>query len=269
MKELFEFLVFILSGLGRILKFLLFKLGLWVPLAFSTVFLVVIAITQTPFESIASLFWFGVILTALLSFVATIGIAIDRKSKKRAEKRSTQSAVQPKEGDAQPTAPMPQYAPYGYPYPAYPYPPYPPQGVQPATYPAEGVGYAPQNQPVQQPTAGDRPTFTSESNESATQQQGGYEGFSRRSRFSEGFSAESYACPQGKPPEEFNDYSFGARDRARFDEVTRTAPPQEETPKIFRTRKDPSVLIYDYSNRVEFYRQTPTGLQFLYKEDKK
>ncbi|MBR2988542.1 MAG: hypothetical protein IKC64_02320 [Clostridia bacterium] len=271
MKELYEFIIFILGGLGKILKFLLFKIGLWVPLLFSTLFLVVIAITQTPFEGIASLFWFGVILTTILSVVGTIGIAIGRGKKKRAEKRSAQSAVKPNDGEEQSTPPAPQYAPYGYGYPGYPPYPYPPQvAQQPAPYPVgNATGYPPQPQTQsEQPAQTDRPTFTSESNEPSPAEQSSTEGFSRRARFSEGFSAESYACPQGRPPESFNDYSFGARDRARFDEATRTSQPQAESPKIFRTRKDPSILIYDYSNRIEFYRQTPSGLQFLYKEDK-
>lgn len=278
MKEFGEFIIFILGGLGKFLKIVLFKIGMWVPLVFSTLFLVVIAITKTPFETVAGLFWFGVILTALLSLVATIGFAIARGKKKKEDARSTQSAVKPK-NDEQPTPPpVPPYA-YGYGYPVPPaympyqppaqgYPPYPQQPPQP-----QDNGYAPPpQQPQQSQPAPDQPTFTAPERPSfapTESERPSFDGFTRRARFDEGFSAESYSCPQGRPPESerpsFDGYSPRrplGDDRATFGDT------QTEKPKIFKTRKDPSILIYDYSNRVEFYRQTPTGLQFLYKEMK-
>ena len=33
----------------------------------------------------------------------------------------------------------------------------------------------------------------------------------------------------------------------------------EEKPMIFRTRMDSTLLIYEYSDRLEFYRKTPDG----------
>ena len=298
MKELYNFIIFILGGLGKFLKIVLFKLGLWVPLVFSTLFLIVIAITKTPFESVAGLFWFGVILTALLSLVATVGFAIARGRKKKQDSRSTQSAVKPKD-DEQAPSPAPQYAPYpgGYAVPnAYAVPPAFMPGYQPpypqapqnsgAVYPQaqqngmayqqpqqtaqEQSGYIPQQQtpPIQRPTYQAPESVGFNSSES---DRPNFDGFTRRARFDEGFSAEEYACPQGRPPESFEGFSASPR-RARISDEGISgfgfnAEPVE-TPRIFKTRKDPDILIYDYSDRVEFYRKTQSGLQFLYKEMK-
>lgn len=38
--------------------------------------------------------------------------------------------------------------------------------------------------------------------------------------------------------------------------------PYAETPKIYRTRTDPDVLIYEYNDRLDYYRKTPDGPVF-------
>ena len=92
-KEFGEFLAFIFKGLGKLLLWLLVRLGLWVPLAFSVLFFLVLAITGTEYASVSGLFVFGLIVTTVLSLVATIAFAVKRKMKKLPENRNTQKQV--------------------------------------------------------------------------------------------------------------------------------------------------------------------------------
>lgn len=41
-----------------------------------------------------------------------------------------------------------------------------------------------------------------------------------------------------------------------------------EKPRIFRTRMDESMLIYEYTDRLEFYKNTPGGLVLMSSEYK-
>ena len=87
-KEFGEFLAFIFKGLGKLLLWLLVRLGLWVPLAFSVLFFLVIAITGTEYASVSGLFVFGLIVTTVLSVVATVVFTIKHKIKKLPENRA-------------------------------------------------------------------------------------------------------------------------------------------------------------------------------------
>ncbi len=79
--------------------------------------------------------------------------------------------------------------------------------------------------------------------------------FSRRDR---GFSDDRDFSRDDFPGSSARD--FGRNDRGNTDDVTasfpRTAP---EKPAIFRTRMDPNMLIYEYSDRLEFYKVTASG----------
>ena len=165
----------------------------------------------------------------------------------------------------------PYYAPYPPGYPPQPYAPYPQAQPQPVQ-----SGYQ-----MQQPTINGyqseqaenvQATFTTP--HKTEQSESSFESFTRRSRFGdEGFSAESYSCPQGKPPGYNGEFANMRANRSmRFGEERVSGFGVEEqsvvAPKIFRTRKDPSILVYDYPDRVEFYRKTANGLTFLYKENK-
>ncbi len=61
--------------------------------------------------------------------------------------------------------------------------------------------------------------------------------------------------------------SFLGGDRRRFSEEA--TPEMPEQPKIFRTRMNPDMLIYEYSDRLEFYKKTSAGLVLLSSEAKK
>ena len=46
-------------------------------------------------------------------------------------------------------------------------------------------------------------------------------------------------------------------------EYSRERPVADEQPKIFRLRDEPDVLVYEYSDRLDYYRRTAQGNEFL------
>ena len=50
--------------------------------------------------------------------------------------------------------------------------------------------------------------------------------------------------------------------------VTKGGYNPNEMPRIFATRKDPTVFIYEYSNRLDFYKRTRSGMIYMYSEYK-
>ncbi|MBO5215935.1 MAG: hypothetical protein J6B79_07085 [Clostridia bacterium] len=324
-KEFGEFLAFIFKGLGKLLLWLLVRLGLWVPLAFSVLFFLVLAITGTEYASVSGLFVFGLIVTTVLSLVATIAFAVKRKMKKLPENRNTQKQVVSKDkakfvdkteempvvdnSDGEVNAQVQSYAPPVQPYPivqgvppqsvtptqsaftvgGYPYAGqynFQPYNVPPQPYNAQPynappyVPPQPYSQAQYQQTGTNVPNgFTSQS----ANNDGGFsrDGMSARDNFSrdnggfsrdnggfgrDNFSRDSFGRNRDLPSRDsFSRDGFNREDSSRSQ--LRITP--DEQPKIYRTRKDESVLIYEYSDRVEFYRKTASGLTFLYSEKKR
>ncbi len=50
--------------------------------------------------------------------------------------------------------------------------------------------------------------------------------------------------------------------------VTKGGYNPEEMPRIFATRKDPTVYIYEYKSRLDFYKRTRMGMIYMYSEYK-
>jgi hypothetical protein len=268
---------------------------------------------------------FGLIVTTVLSLVATIAFTIKHKIKKLPENRNTQKQLVAKDKakfvDKTEETPvtaqndvveqnqqMPQQQPYV--APAQPYPNI--QGFQPAQnvtpiqpaftvggYPYAGqYNFQPYNaQPYNQPSQSyaQQQTNTNVPGGFANQpnvNDGGFNrdngltardfsrdngGFSRDnngfSRDNSGFSRDNNGFGRDNNGFSRDNNGFG-RDNNGFsrDDISsrsqfRITP--DEQPRIYRTRKDESVLVYEYSDRVEFYRKTPSGLTFLYSEKKR
>lgn len=77
LKEAGEFLAFIFGNLFKGIWFLIRKAGFWVPLAFTALFFIIIAITRTPFASLRGIFIAGLIVTAVIG--VALGIATNAK----------------------------------------------------------------------------------------------------------------------------------------------------------------------------------------------
>lgn len=77
-------------GLLKILKFLLLRLGLWVPVAYSLLFVIVTAVTRTSFSAVWGVYVFGLCVTCVFAVaVACLGFMHRADRKSSAAKRSS------------------------------------------------------------------------------------------------------------------------------------------------------------------------------------
>ncbi len=88
-------------------------------------------------------------------------------------------------------------------------------------------------------------------------------------RFDDGFTRFDADAPLGEDRRRFSSDRdvFSTSNRDRFDGNFMTDG-ETEQPKIFRTRMDPNLLIYEYSDRLEFYEITSAGLVLRSSEPK-
>lgn len=83
MKVAGSFFGWLGRGFLKILKFLLFKLGLWVPAAYSLLFVIVTAVTRTSFSSVWGVYVFGLCVTCVFAVALACLTFIHRADKKK------------------------------------------------------------------------------------------------------------------------------------------------------------------------------------------
>lgn len=327
-----SFLLKLITGLLKGVAWVLVKTGLWVPAAYSLLFLLVALVTGTKLSSVGGVYWVGLIVTTVFAVLVTVMTKISAWRKKRDARGAAEGSpspapvkrdnrvklveapetVQPlvngEEGAAQPqpvqpqpivqstaqyaqpqSAGQPQFTPYLPPNPPMPQPPVQPepaaQPYYPQQYPQQAYSpyVAPQNisAPTPQPEAipdgyaafgrrisPDEPT-------AQNRDFGSEFGFERRrsldSAFGEGASDTEFSARRfdadaptesrfEAPPFSGRRYDDTIRENA-FSRTNEAFTPlrRDEQPRIFRTRMDPNLLIYEYSDRLDFYEITPSG----------
>jgi len=84
--------------------------------------------------------------------------------------------------------------------------------------------------------------------------------FEREVNYAEGYSQNySQDDAQDYTPPSFQDSSSV---------VTKGGYNPSEMPRIFATRKDPTIFIYEYSKRLDFYKRTRSGMIYMYSTHK-
>lgn len=71
MNSVLSFLSLLGKGLFSVIKWLLFKLGLWVPAVFSVLFWLVVLVTGTEFSDVVGVYIFGLCATVLFAVAIT------------------------------------------------------------------------------------------------------------------------------------------------------------------------------------------------------
>ncbi len=337
----------------RILKFLLFKLWLWVPVAYSLLFVIVVAVTRTAFSSVWGIYVIGLCVTLVLAIAFACTNFARRIGKNKVEKgRSSSYAKEMNtnrdkaqfiagvDGDNS-TPTITRSAPQDQPQSQQPQ-----QSQQPNNQPYAQQPY--NQQQSQQPQNGNfgNNTNGSETSTSATSQFYGYNidrgpqrheytggdpgffsyyperdaannrntdsfvnndfsrnngsnGFGRdgfNSSSDNGFNRDGFnsSSDSGFSRDGFNsssdngfnrdggsDFSRSGFDGSGFGDFSRQSYSRgsggdsivfpsavPEKPAIFRTRMDPNMLIYEYSDRLEFYKITDNGPILLSSEYK-
>ena len=87
MKALVSFLSFLGRGAVKLIAWLLFKLGLWVPAVFSLLFVLVVLVTGTSFKDVLSIYLFCLIATVIFAIAVNVLLFFRRIDKRAAEKK--------------------------------------------------------------------------------------------------------------------------------------------------------------------------------------
>ena len=300
MKALVSFLSFLGRGAAKLIAWLLFKLGLWVPAVFSLLFVLVVLVTGTSFKDVLSIYLFCLIATVIFAIAVNVLLFFRRIDKRAAEKKRATAFIsdtKPSEDkkvafvegandtdvriqSAEPTQKSdftggkPEDKPL-----------FPADNVNPdLNRSANNGGFYPSNTAngaggnnYYNPNTDNRPAanggyYTPNTANGAvgnnyynpnTDNRNTDKGRYYTAEVKDGGDAAStngflpYNVPLNHEEDErrFSDESRG--DSLYGNDSFRIHA--EEKPMIFRTRMDSTLLIYEYSDRLEFYRKTLDG----------
>lgn len=224
------------SGISKLIKILFFRLGLWVPIAYSLLFLLVMLVTKTPLSSVSALFWIGLIVSLVFGVSSAILFKI-KKIERSGEKKERTRYIAPSQPGKEETGFSDRVARSnsvvreGAPAPT-------------RLFPTNAEIEAEEERRYEEP---DR-TVDEFIRPKAERQY-----LSERNGFSdELLERESFVSRRQDEPIE---RTFDRR--------------EQEQPRIFRTRMDENMLIYEYSDRLEFYRSDGGILKRLSTEYKR
>ena len=300
MKALVSFLSFLGRGAAKLIAWLLFKLGLWVPAVFSLLFVLVVLVTGTSFKDVLSIYLFCLIATVIFAIAVNVLLFFRRIDKRAAEKKratafisdtkpsedkkvafveganDTDVRIQPAEPTQKSdfTGGKPEDKPL-----------FPTDNVNPdLNRPAANGGYYPSNTAngaggnnYYNPNTDNRPAANGGYYTPNTANGAGGDRYypsdtdNRNTDKGRYYTAEVKDGGDAASTNGFLPYNVPLRheeDERRFSDESRGDSlygnnsfriHAEEKPMIFRTRMDSTLLIYEYSDRLEFYRKTPDG----------
>jgi len=215
-----------------VLAKLIVTLGLWVAILYSVIFFAVCVAQGIPFGGVLGVYFIGLIISVIGPIFIKMYIGDSRRKKAERERKraaASVSRVRLKNEDYEPPPQYRQYAPQQQPYTA-------------AEYAAYERRYF-ESKPAPPPARDYREELLARSaapiNGEIT---GGYE-----------------------PP---SDNILNRGELLTRLEPGRVNPSRQESPLIFRTRRDPGIIIYEYSDRLQFYRKQGNGLVLLSTEYK-
>lgn len=243
-EKILDGLTAIIEFIAKVLVFLLKALGLWIPVLYSLLFVIVMAIFEIPFESVKALFFVGLVVAVLFAFYLMCMRVIDRKNRRYLDKKKKranallkkQEKLREKEERARIRKERTRQKRREE-----------EQNELPHEYPLQTQE---QNAPTQ---------TQSVRIEEKTSANANYP-------YSNGNSFSNAVTPNvNSGYENMNGY--------RATQTVYNPPPQRADdiitkPKIFRTRMDPDMLIFEYPDRLVFYRKTQSGLEHIKTERK-
>ena len=309
MKAIISFLTFIVEGIARAVVFLLSTLGLWIPALFCLLFVIICAVTQTAFAEVSGIFFVGLALSVVLALSITVARVLRKREKKHLEKNGMAPRSLKRKKDknksksdnppqsqfispniVQPNVPsgyapvMQQgYYPYGYyggGYSQQPYgaPPAPGYNAQPGYNNAPGYNAQPgyNNAPGYnaQPGYNNAPGYNAPSGYNNAQHgynaQPGYNGYHSDAGADNGGGRETGESMFEQAKRSMRAEFAGYNPPSPQQDVTPSDDAREKPLGIFRTRSDPSILIYEYADRLDFWRRTDGGgLEYVRTETKR
>ena len=303
MKAIISFLTFIVEGIARAVVFLLSTLGLWIPALFCLLFVIICAVTQTAFAEVSGIFFVGLALSVVLALSITVARVLRKREKKHLEKNGMAPRSLKRKKDKNKSKsdnpPQSQFISPNIVQPNVPsgYAPVMQQGYYPYGYYGGGYSQQPYGAPPApgynaQPGYNNAPGYNAQpgyNNASGYNAQPGYNnasGYNAPSGYNNaqpgynGYHSDAGADNGGGRETGESMFEQAKRSmRAEFAGYNPPSPQQDVTPSddarekplgIFRTRSDPSILIYEYADRLDFWRRTDGGgLEYVRTETKR
>ncbi|HEY8390079.1 MAG TPA: hypothetical protein VIL26_03915 [Clostridia bacterium] len=231
----------ILEGLAKIISYMIFKLYLWIPLLFALIFTVCSAAGLFAFQKYMPHFIVLVSGGVILSFLLCLKKLFNPKPKKSKKELKNQES-EPQKKKRWSIFHKPQKRTnleYDQVYDEYVESPKP-QNVKPK--------YVDYKQQKKHPEFDDMPYVSPKD----IQQR-------RQKRNAEWFNTTYEVVPEIK--ETLNIPDLKSYSSNNYDVAV------EEPAKLYRTRKDPSLFIAEYPDRLEYYRKTPNGMVLVSVEE--
>ena len=279
MKAIISFLTFSVEGIARAVVFLLSTLGLWIPALFCLLFVIICAVTQTAFAEVSGIFFVGLALSVVLALSITVARVLRKREKKHLEKNGMAPRSLKRKKDKNKSKsdnpPQSQFISPNIVQPNVPsgYAPVMQQGYYPYGY--YGGGYS--QQPYGAPPA---PGYNAQPGYNNAPGYNAQPGYNNAPSGYNGYHSDAGADNGGGRETGESMFEQAKRSmRAEFAGYNPPSPQQDVTPSddarekplgIFRTRSDPSILIYEYADRLDFWRRTDGGgLEYVRTETKR
>lgn len=272
MKAIISFLTFIVEGIARAVVFLLSTLGLWIPALFCLLFVIICAVTQTAFAEVSGIFFVGLALSVVLALSITVARVLRKREKKHLEKNGMAPRSLKRKKDKNKSKsdnpPQSQFISPNIVQPNVPsgYAPVMQQGYYPYGY--YGGGYS--QQPYGAPPAPGYNAQPGYNNASGYNAQPGYNGYHSDAGADNGGGRETGESMFEQAKRSMRAEFAGYNPPSPQQDVTPSDDAREKPLGIFRTRSDPSILIYEYADRLDFWRRTDGGgLEYVRTETKR
>ena len=291
MKAIISFLTFIVEGIARAVVFLLSTLGLWIPALFCLLFVIICAVTQTAFAEVAGIFFVGLALSVVLALSITVARVLRKREKKHLEKNGMAPRSLKRKKDKNKSKsdnpPQSQFISPNIVQPNVPsgYAPVMQQGYYPYGYYGGGYSQQPYGAPPApgynaQPGYNNAPGYNAQPGYNNASGYNAQPGYNNAQPGYNGYHSDAGADNGGGRETGESMFEQAKRSmRAEFAGYNPPSPQQDVTPSddarekplgIFRTRSDPSILIYEYADRLDFWRRTDGGgLEYVRTETKR
>ena len=284
MKAIISFLTFIVEGIARAVVFLLSTLGLWIPALFCLLFVIICAVTQTAFAEVAGIFFVGLALSVVLALSITVARVLRKREKKHLEKNGMAPRSLKRKKDKNKSKsdnpPQSQFISPNIVQPNVPsgYAPVMQQGYYPYGYYGGGYSQQPYGAPPApgynaQPGYNNAPGYNAQpgyNNASGYNAPSGYNGYHSDAGADNGGGRETGESMFEQAKRSMRAEFAGYNPPSPQQDVTPSDDAREKPLGIFRTRSDPSILIYEYADRLDFWRRTDGGgLEYVRTETKR
>lgn len=244
----FHFLKTVFSRVIKVIAWLLVALSLWVPLLYTVVFVVVCGLTHKSLTEYSTWYFAGLAVSFIGSFIISTFLYERRLAQKKQQSTGSWDNLQ-KVKEKEPTSKIKKRE----------------DEINAAATVVQPI----ENQPNNIDTAAkhnfisyaNQPNMDPETNFSPENQgvDYGQGGFSPP--LNQGYSQDNIGYGENYSNFEQKNYQpYPPINEQVFTPPSSQSLGSNEKPMVFATRSDPNVLIYEYSNRLEFYKKTLNGL---------